>query len=316
MTTIDFGYDGSSRTLVGITTHHTKGAAMYVIAGVSGHTGSVVANTLLAAKQKVRVIVRDAAKGEAWRQKGADVAVADIADQAALTKALTGAIGAYLLLPPPGWTQTNIAADRKVKIAALLGAVRAAKPGHVVLLSSIGAELPEGTGPIKHIHVVEEGLREAGVPATFLRAASFMENWDAMLQGAVAGGALYYGLAEGVTLPQVATLDIGKTAAQLLLEGPRGVRVVELTGPAALSLQDVAATLSKVAGKPINAISVPLAAMVQALIGQAASPELAESFGEMVGGINTGAIKFHGTPVRGTVTLEQHLRSALAAKAA
>jgi uncharacterized protein YbjT (DUF2867 family) len=91
--------------------------------------------------------------------------------------------------------------------------------------------------------------------------------------------------------------------------------VVELTGPADLSLEDVAATLSKVAGKSINAVSVPPAAMVQAVIGQGASSELAEGLGEMVGAINRGAIRFHGTPIRGTVTLEQHLRTQLAAKA-
>jgi uncharacterized protein YbjT (DUF2867 family) len=285
---------------------------MYVIAGVSGHTGSVVATTLLAARQKVRVIVRDAAKGEPWRARGAEVAIADIDDQAALTRALTGATGAYLLLPPPGWTQTQIAADRKTKTQSLLGAVRAARPGHVVLLSSVGAELPDGTGPIKYIHAVEQGLRDTGVPATFLRAASFMENWGAMLPGALAGGALYFGAAEGVRYGQVATEDIGKTAAQLLLEGPRGVRVVELSGPADLSLQDTAEILSKVAGKSIKGVSVPLPAMVQALLGQGASAELAESFGEMVGGLNSGAIKFHGAPIRGTVTLEQRLRSLLA----
>jgi uncharacterized protein YbjT (DUF2867 family) len=214
---------------------NAKEAAMYVIAGVSGNTGSVVATTLLAAGKTIRVIVRDAAKAEPWRARGAEVAIADIDDQAALTRALTGATGAYLLLPPPGWTQTGIAADRKAKTQSLLGAVRAAKPGHVVLLSSVGAELPDGTGPIKYIHAVEQGLRDAGVPATFLRAASFMENWGAMLQGAIAGGALYFGAADGLRYGQVATEDIGKTAAQLLLEGPRGVRVVELTGQLAVT---------------------------------------------------------------------------------
>jgi len=287
---------------------------MYVIAGVSGNTGSVVATTLLAAHQKVRVIVRDAAKGEPWRARGAEVAVADIADQAALIRALTGATGAYLLLPPPGWTQTGIAADRKTKTEALVGAVRAARPGHVVLLSSVGAELPAGTGPIKYIHVVENGLRDTGVPTTFLRASSFMENWGAMLPGAIASGALYYGITEGKQFGQVATEDIGKTAAQLLLEGPRGTRVVELTGPADASLQDVATALSKLAGKPIQGVSVPPAAMVQALIGQGASTELAESFGEMADGINRGAIKFSGTPIRGTITLAQRLATLLAAK--
>ena len=285
---------------------------MYVIAGVSGNTGSVAARTLLAAKQPVRVLVRDAAKGEPWRAQGGEVVVADIDDQAALTRALTGATGAYLLLPPPGWTQTGIAADRKHKVASLLGAVRAARPGHVVFLSSVGAELAEGTGPIKHVHPVEEGLRDSGVPTTFLRCSSFMENWATMLPGAIAGGALYYGIAEGVAFGQVATEDIGKVAAGLLLEGDKGTRVVELAGPVDLTLQDIAATLSKVAGTPVQGVSVPPAAMVQALLGQGASAELAESFGEMAGGITSGLIKFHGAPVRGTITLEQRFRSLLA----
>src|SRR5215217_3245164 len=119
-------------------------SAMYVITGVTGHTGSVVAHALLAAKQPVRVVVRNAAKAEPWRAKGAEVAVADLDDQAALTRALTGATGVYALLPPPAWTQTHLAADRAAKTASLAGAVRAARPGHVVVLSSVGAELPEG----------------------------------------------------------------------------------------------------------------------------------------------------------------------------
>src|SRR5262245_15999011 len=89
-----------------------KELAMYVIAGVTGNTGSVAALTLLAAKQPVRVIVRDAAKGEPWKARGAEVAVASLDDRAALTRALTGATGAYLLLPPSGWTETEIPKHR------------------------------------------------------------------------------------------------------------------------------------------------------------------------------------------------------------
>src|ERR1043165_7598852 len=80
----------------------TKEHAMYAIAGVSGHTGSVAAETLLAQGKPVRVIVRDAAKGAAWSQKGAEVAVASLEDTAALTRALTGVAGAFVLLPPQG----------------------------------------------------------------------------------------------------------------------------------------------------------------------------------------------------------------------
>ena len=73
---------------------------MFVVAGVSGKTGSVVARTLLENGKKVRVVVRDAKKGDEWKAKGAEVAVASVDDAGALTKALQGAEGAYLLLPP------------------------------------------------------------------------------------------------------------------------------------------------------------------------------------------------------------------------
>src|SRR5688572_22031226 len=131
---------------------------MFVIAGVSGHTGSVVANTLLAAGKPVRVIVRDAAKGEPWKAKGADVAVAQLDDRASLAAALKGATGAYLLSPPFGWTETNLPAGRKRFADAIVGAVNDATPGHVVFLSSIGAQHTSGTGPIQYLQPIEQGL--------------------------------------------------------------------------------------------------------------------------------------------------------------
>ena len=71
-----------------------------VVAGVSGNTGKIVAESLLQQKRAVKVVVRDPAKGEPWKAKGAEVAVADLGDAAALGRALKGADGAYLLIPP------------------------------------------------------------------------------------------------------------------------------------------------------------------------------------------------------------------------
>ena len=285
---------------------------MYVIAGVSGNTGSVVADTLLAAKQPVRVIVRDAAKGEPWKAKGAEVAVASLDDRAALAGALTGAQGAYLLLPPFGWGETGLAESRKKLSAAIIGAVSDARPGHVVLLSSAGAEHAAGTGPIQALHPLEQGLRESGVPSTFLRAGFFMENWAGSAPGAIESGTLYYGLRGDLKMPQVATPDIGKTAAQLLLDGPRGVRLVQLAGPVDLTLQEIADAIGKVAGKPITAVTVPREATIGAFTGMGASMEVAELYADMTDSINAGRIVWEGGEVlRGTITLEQRLREIL-----
>ena len=73
---------------------------MFVVAGVTGNTGAVVAAALLSENKPVRVIVRDAAKGAPWKAKGAEVAVAALDDPDALAAALSGAEGAYLLSPP------------------------------------------------------------------------------------------------------------------------------------------------------------------------------------------------------------------------
>ncbi|MBA2544601.1 MAG: hypothetical protein H0V17_33470, partial [Deltaproteobacteria bacterium] len=131
------------------------------------------------------------------------------------------------------------------------------------------------------------------------------------------GGALYYGLRADLAIPQVATQDIGKVAAKLLVEGaPKTatgpgnapVRIVQLAGPVDLSLNDVAAAIGKLAGKPVKAVSVPLEAMKSALEGMHASPDVAALYAEMAGAINDGRMNFTSTDIlRGTTTLEAKL---------
>src|SRR5689334_16317368 len=215
-----------------------KEPPMFVITGVSGKTGAVVANALLADKKPVRVVVRDAAKGEPWKAKGAEVAVARAEDRAAMAKALTGATGAYILLPPPAWNAVGIKEERKSTIEALTGAIADARPKHVVFLSSVGADQPSGTGPVATLYQVEQKLIAANIPSTFLRASFFMENWASNLKGAIDGGALYYGLTSDLKMGQIATEDIGTIAVRYLLEGApaKSPRIVQLAGPVDLSL--------------------------------------------------------------------------------
>ena len=153
----------------------------FVVAGVSGNTGKVVAESLLAQKRGVKVVVRDSAKGEPWKAKGAEVAVADLGDADALARALRGAEGAYLLIPP-NFATADYRAYQDQLGTALAEAVRASRVPHVVLLSSVGAQHPSGTGPIVGLYRMEEKLRgEKATAATFLRAGYFMENLGSSL---------------------------------------------------------------------------------------------------------------------------------------
>src|SRR5262249_12864958 len=130
---------------------------MYVVAGVTGHTGSVAAETLLAAGKKVTVIVRSQEKGDMWRAKGAKVAVGSLDDTATMTEILASAEGAYLLTPP-NFELANYLENRRRLIAATADAVAASGVPHVVFMSSAGGHLPSGTGLILVNHMGEEAM--------------------------------------------------------------------------------------------------------------------------------------------------------------
>lgn len=282
---------------------------MYAIAGVTGHTGSVVAETLLAQGKPVRVIVRDAAKGEPWKAKGAEVAIADLADRAALTKALTGVAGAYLLLPPDVTTKTPLE-DNAARTAVFAAAIADAKVPHVVFLSSIGAQHPTGTGPIRALHHAERELAKTGAALTFVRAASFQENWGAAL-GMLPQGVLPTFVPASFAYPQVATRDIGRTAAAALVEGGTGTQIIELSGPRDLAAHDVAAAAAKLTGKPVAASDAPTSAVVPTFTGFGLSAEVADLFREMYEGIASGRVAWEGgkaRAVRGSVAIDDTLK--------
>ena len=289
---------------------------MYVVTGVSGNTGAAAAEALLARKQPVRVVVRDASKGEAWRARGAEVAVAAFEDGDALARALSGASGAYLLLPPFAPSDTDLAARREPVVRGMIHAVRSARPAHVVMLSSIGAQHAAGTGPIAAVHALEGQILEASVPVTFLRAAYFMENWRASLPQVLGAGRLFTGIDVDRKIPMVAARDIGRSAAHWLLEPiAAGRRVVELSGPVEHSPADTAAALSALIGKEIPAVQVPIAGMVGAMVAAGASREFAEGYGEMVQGVNSGLVDWArggAIPSRGVTPLSTVLGEMLA----
>ena len=285
---------------------------MFVIAGVSGHTGSIVADHLLDQGHPVRVLVRDAAKGEPWRARGAEVAVASLEDTAALTAALAGASGAYLLLPPRPTTATPIEDNARVT-ASLAAAVRAARTPHVVLLSSVGAQHATGNGPIKTVHHAERELAATGAALTAVRAAYFMENWGGAL-GLLGQGVLPTFVPQGQTLPMVATRDIGQVAAAALIEGGQGKTVIELAGPRDYSARDVAAALTSLTGRPVAAQDAPLEAVVPTFTSFGLSPAFAELYRELYAGVIDGTVAFEGgaaRAVRGQVPIEDVLRPML-----
>lgn len=291
---------------------------MYVVAGVSGHTGKVAAETLLAQGKRVRVLVRDPAKGEPWRAKGAEVAVARIEDEQELTRALTGAEGAYLLLPPD-YASTDAVADNTARADTMGRAIAAAKVPHVVFLSSVGAQHPDGTGPIKALHRAEEALPRLAPQTrfTFLRPAYFLENVGSVLGVARAQGVLPSMFDPAKRVAMIGTADIGRAAAGALVEGPREGRasILELAGPREVSYDDLASEIATLLGTPVQTVHVPRAGVKGALEQAGLSPDLAGLYDEMTAGIDSGLVDYERNGARfarGTVEARDVVRSLLA----
>lgn len=282
---------------------------MYAIAGVTGHTGAATADALLARGRKVRAVVRSTEKGEPWRRKGCEVAVADLGDPAALSKALEGAEGAFLL-SPPNFAAKDFVADRKALLDRVADAVRRAKLRNLVYLSSVGAQHPAGTGPIVTVHRAEQVLRDIAPSVTFIRAAYFLENWGAVAAAVKGQGVLPHFGPVNVKFSQVCTRDIGEAAASALVAAVPGTRFVELAGREDWSVEDVAAAMGRLLGKPVKAVSAPVEA-ARAGLEQAGVPaEMARLYAEMYAGIGKGLVAWERPQAvtRGSTPLEEALR--------
>ena len=285
---------------------------MYAIAGVTGHTGRVVAETLHSKAQPIRVIVRDEAKGASWKGRGAEVAVARLDDEAALTPALTGVKGAYVLLPPDAVTTDFFGSRARMVDAIGRAAVKAGLP-HLVLLSSIGAQIPKETGPIAALYQAERSFEKLGIATTFVRASYFLENYGGVLAPAKNDGVMPSFMPANFSHPVVTTNDIGRTAAQALLDGPRGRRVIELSGPVEVTPADVAAALGDLLGRPVKVVEAPLDAVVPAFKSFGMSQHMAELYREMYASFVAGGITWEGRGerVRGSTGVKDGLRAML-----
>jgi len=262
---------------------------MFVITGITGKVGGIVADTLLKAGEPIRALVRSADRGAVWQARGCDIAlVPDAGDGHSLAQAFAGASGVFLMNPPNYDSQRGFP-DIEHSAKATAEAVAKAKPRKIVFLSTVGAHVRE-FNLLNRSGVFEQMLAATGVPVVFLRAAWFMENaaWD--LAGARAGRIESYLQPLDRKIDMVSTKDIGRVAADLLREEWSGVRIIELSGPRKYSPRDEAAGFAAALGHPVEAVEVPRAGWEQCFRKE--GMQHPEARMRMLDGFNEGWIDF------------------------
>lgn len=270
--------------------YHKTTNNMYVITGATGHTGHHIAEGLLAAGQSVRVIGRSAERLQALTALGAEPALGDLADPAFLTRAFAGARAVYLVIPPK-WDVTDWRAFQRSLIASFTAALTANKVEKAVVLSSVGAHMLEGAGPVSGLAELEKALEKVpGLDVLNLRAGFFMENFLGNI-GMIKGMGIFgYSLHPDVKMPMVHTRDIAQVALRHLLSLDfKGHSHVFVSGPADLTMPEAASVLGQAIGKPDLAfVSFP-PADAKAGMMQSGFPEtVADGYVELFQALNGG----------------------------
>ncbi|MFZ5876084.1 MAG: NmrA family NAD(P)-binding protein [Nitrospirota bacterium] len=265
---------------------------MYAITGATGNTGKRIAEALLVKGERVRVIGRSAERLKVLAEHGAEPFVASLDDVGAMTRALRGARAAYLMIPP-AYGEPDFRGYQNRVGQALAAALSAAGIAHAVNLSSVGAHLATGVGPINGLHDQEERLnRLAGANVLHLRPTFFMENLffniGLIKQAGINGTPLRADLA----IPMIATQDIAAVATRRLLALDfSGKTTQELLGPRELSMAEATRILGQAIGKPdLPYVQFPYEEAEKAMIGMGLSPDVARAFIEMYQAFNDGIV--------------------------
>lgn len=217
---------------------------MILLTGATGTIGRHLLEELADADVAVRVLARDPAK-LAGSRGALDVVAGDLDVPATLEPALKGVDKVFLLTAGP-----NVPAHD----AAVIDAAARAGVEHLVMVSSLGAELGGIAGGRPHL-AGEARLAASGLGATLLHPSEFMSNalwWRETIETA---GSIFMPTGDG-PVGFVDPADIAAVAAHVLTtEGHLG-QTYRLTGPQALTTAQVAATLSESTGKPIRHVDL------------------------------------------------------------
>lgn len=224
---------------------------MILITGATGNVGRTLVPELLKTGAKIRVLVRDKKKADHFDGK-VEIAIGDLDKPETLIPAMRGIRKLYIVSP-----------DTK-QVSNLLQAAKQAGVQHVVKQSTI--EASRSLGPGKWHRQQEELIKSMGFQWTFLRPTMMMVNTVEWWKQTIKQQNAVYFPGGKAKIPAVASQDIAAVACKVLTEPGHNEKIYEITGPEALSIEEMVNTLSKTLDKTIKYVDVPILAAGMSLI--------------------------------------------------
>ncbi len=229
-----------------------------LITGATGNTGTELTKTLSAKNISFRVMVRspkDMAKFSAM--PGAIPVIADFDDPRSITRALDGIEKAFLLTPS---TERAEMQQKDFINKAVEAGVH-----HIVKLSQLHASKASPVRFLRYHAAVEEGIQLSGMAYTFLRPNLFMQGLLGFRETIIHQGK-FFASAGNAAVSLVDVRDIAAVAACTLTEKGHENKVYDITGPQALTHEDIAAMLTEQLGREVCYVDVAPDQMLQAVL--------------------------------------------------
>lgn len=236
---------------------------MILVVGATGHLGSALVRALLSSGTHVRALTRDASKAEALRLMGAQVYVGDLRDPDSLARACRGVDKVFAAAHSfMGAGESSPKLVDGVGNRHLMDAARRAGVERFVFTSVSGARADHAIDFFRIKHETETYLRSSGLSFSILRPAPFMDYWAALIGEPILKESRTKIFGRGSNpISFVAAADVAYFGVLALrAPGPAG-ETLEIGGPEALTMNDVAAAFARFCGRSAQVNHIAPAAM-------------------------------------------------------
>jgi uncharacterized protein YbjT (DUF2867 family) len=264
----------------------------YAITGGAGHISKPLVKNLLKAGHTVTAIGRNPANLKELTDMGAKAAIGSVEDPDFLATAFIGADAVYCMVPPK-WDVS----DWKGHIGQVgknyASAIKGSGIKHVVNLSSVGAHLPKGCGPVSGLFYVEQALNAMdGISLLHLRPGFFYENFFSnipMIKNMHIMGGNYGNAQTKMVLSE--TEDIAMLATEALLSLNFTSHTVRYLASDERTTGDISKALGHAVGKPdLPWVEFSDEQAFEGMKQAGLSEEIAKNYAEMGTALRTGAM--------------------------
>jgi uncharacterized protein YbjT (DUF2867 family) len=262
----------------------------FVITGSLGNISKPLAQSLIAAGHQVTVISSQPERVKDIEAIGAAAAIGAISDAAFLTETFRGADAVYTMVPP-SHTTNNYREYYNQMAKSYSEAIKASGVKRVVNLSSIGAHLPDGTGPIKGLYDLEAIFNTLeDVAIVHLRPASFYTNMYGNVAMIKQAGIMGGNYPATTTVIMVHPADIADTAAAMLQQ-PFSGKSVQYIASDELTMAEATAMIGAAIGKPeLSWVAFSDEQAYAGMLQAGLSEEMARNFVEMGSATRAGIL--------------------------